>query len=86
MNPAILLVDVPSANREGLKHFLQCQKCDVEEASDGESAVRFCSEMQPDLVLLFDSLPDIGSFETLPSDQERSSQSAHARRSGETFP
>jgi putative two-component system response regulator len=63
MNPAILLVDVPSANREGLKHFLQCQKCDVEEASDGESAVRFCSEMQPDLVLLFDSLPDIGSFE-----------------------
>jgi len=63
MNPAIMLVDVASANREGLKSFLQSQKCDVDTAADGESAVRCCLEMQPDLVLLYDSLPDIGSFE-----------------------
>jgi putative two-component system response regulator len=63
MNPAILLADVASANREGLKSFLQNQKCHVDTVADGESAVRCCSEMQPDLVLLFDSLPDIGSFE-----------------------
>jgi cyclic di-GMP phosphodiesterase len=63
MNPAILLVDVASTNREGLRHFLQCQKCDVEEAADGESAVRCCLQMQPDLVLLHDTLPDVGSFE-----------------------
>jgi len=63
MNPAIMLVDVASANREGLKFFLQNQKCDVTAAADGESAVRFCLEMQSDLVLLYDSLPDINSFE-----------------------
>jgi putative two-component system response regulator len=59
MNPVILLVDVPSANREELRSFLQDQKC---EAADGESAVRLCQQMQPDLVLLHDGLPDIGSF------------------------
>ncbi len=63
MNPAIMLVDVASANREGLKSFLQNQKCHVDTAADGVSAVRCCLEMQPDLVLLYDSLPDIGSFE-----------------------
>src|SRR5258707_2673150 len=63
MNPAIMLVDVASANREGLKSFLQSQKCYVDTAADGASAVRGCLEMQPDLVLLYGSLPDIGSFE-----------------------
>jgi len=63
MNPAIMLVDVASANREELKSFLQSQKCDVGTAADGQSAVRYCREMQPDLVLLYDGLPDIGSFE-----------------------
>jgi putative two-component system response regulator len=63
MNPAILLVDVASANREELKSFLWNQTCHVVTAADGESAVRCCLQMQPDLVLLHDSLPDIGSFE-----------------------
>src|SRR6266571_6736291 len=63
MNPAILLADVVSANREGLKFFLQNQKCDVTAAADGVSAVRCCLQTQPDLVLLYDDLPDIGSFE-----------------------
>jgi putative two-component system response regulator len=63
MDPAILLVDVASANREELKSFLQSQKCDVDTVADGESAVRSCFEMQPDLVLLYDSLREIRSFE-----------------------
>src|SRR6266436_7085717 len=63
MKPAIMLVDVTSTNREGLKSFLQNENCDVDTAADGESAVRCCLQMQPDLVLLYDSLPDIGSFE-----------------------
>jgi len=63
MNPAILIVDVASTDREQLKSFLQNQKCDVATAADRESAVRYCLQMQPDLVLLHDSLPDIGSFE-----------------------
>jgi putative two-component system response regulator len=63
MNPAILLVDVASGNREELKSFLQSQKCDVNAVADNESAVRSCFELRPDLVLLYDSLPDVSSFE-----------------------
>src|SRR5204862_8058028 len=63
MNPAVWLVDLVSADREGLQSFLQSQQCDVDTAANGESAVSCCLEMQPDLVLLYDSLPDIGSFE-----------------------
>jgi putative two-component system response regulator len=63
MNPAILLVNVASANREKLKSFLQNQKCDVDTAESGASALRSCLRTQPDLVLLFDTLPDVSSFE-----------------------
>ena len=63
MNPAILLVDVASQDREELRSFLHSQKCEVDTAADGESAVSLCLQMQPDLLLLHDSLPDIGSLE-----------------------
>ncbi len=63
MNPAILLVDVASANREELQSFLQAQKCDVSTAQDAETAVKYCLQTQPDLVLLFDTLSDTDSFE-----------------------
>jgi putative two-component system response regulator len=63
MNPAILLVDVASANREELKLFLQSQKYDVSTAQDAETAIKYCLRTQPDLVLLFDTLSDIDSFE-----------------------
>ena len=63
MNPAILLVDVASPDREELRSFLQSQKCEVDTAADGESAVSLCLQMQPDLLLLHDSLPDIASLE-----------------------
>ena len=63
MNPAILLVDVALRSREEWKSFLQSQKCDVETAADGESAVRCCLQTQPDLVLVRDTLLEMGSFE-----------------------
>ena len=63
MNPTILLVDADSTNCGGWKTFLQNLKCDVYEAEDGESAVRCSRQIQPDLILLLNSLPDIGSFE-----------------------
>jgi len=63
MNPAILLVDSVSANREELQSFLQSQRCDVYATANAESAVHCCLETQPDLVLLYDSLPDMCSFE-----------------------
>src|SRR5438552_14913247 len=63
MNPAILLVDFVSADCEELQSFLQSQQCDVDTAANGESALSCCLEMQPDLVLLYASVRDIGSFE-----------------------
>jgi hypothetical protein len=62
MNPAILPVDVASANREELKSFLQDQKRDVDTAADGESAIGCCLHMQPDLVVLLNPSPDRWGF------------------------
>ena len=63
MNPAILLVDADSTNLKKWKSFLESQKCEVYTAEDSESAASCCLQMQPDLVLLQDSLPNIRSFE-----------------------
>src|SRR6266851_272233 len=63
MNPAILLVDADSTNLKEWKSFLESQKCEVYTAEDSESAASCCLQMQPDLVLLQDSLPNIRSFE-----------------------
>ena len=62
MNPAILLVDVASANREELTSFLRDQNYDVLTSQDAESALLCCRRLQPDLVLLFDTLPDTTCF------------------------
>jgi putative two-component system response regulator len=63
MNPAVLLVDVASANRDELSSFLRNQKCDVITSPNAESAVTHCRQLQPDLVLLYDTLPDASSFD-----------------------
>jgi putative two-component system response regulator len=60
MNSAILLVDVASAGRDSWKSFLRSQHYEVFTAEDGESALRQCVQLQPDLVLLYDTLPDVG--------------------------
>jgi putative two-component system response regulator len=63
MNSAILLVDVASAGRDSWKSFLGRQNYEVFTAEDGESALRQCARLQPDLVLLYDTLPDVGGFD-----------------------
>jgi putative two-component system response regulator len=62
MSPAILLVDVAPANRQELKSFLNDHAYDVVTSHDAESAVRSCRQFQPDLILLFDTLPEMTSF------------------------
>ena len=62
MNPAILLVDVASSAREEFKSFLQDQNFDIDHAADGESAIKSCSRVQPDLILLYDRLPGIDCY------------------------
>ncbi|HKV64198.1 MAG TPA: HD domain-containing phosphohydrolase [Candidatus Acidoferrum sp.] len=63
MNSAILIVDVASASRDSWKSFLQSYHYDVFTAEDEQSALRECRELQPDLVLLHDTLPDVDGFE-----------------------
>jgi putative two-component system response regulator len=63
MNPTILLVDVASAERENCKAFLEDQKYNVFTAENAESARRLCLQLQPDLVLLHDHLPQLRGFE-----------------------
>ncbi|HXN94501.1 MAG TPA: HD domain-containing phosphohydrolase [Candidatus Acidoferrales bacterium] len=63
MNSAILLVDVASASRDSWKSFLQSHNYEVFTADNGESAVRECLQLQPDLVLLYDGPPDVDAFD-----------------------
>src|SRR5438309_1051615 len=59
MNPIILLVDVASVERENWKAFLENQGYDVFTAENPESARQLCLQLQPDLVLLHDHLPQV---------------------------
>jgi len=63
MKPTILLVDVASEERENWKAFLENQKYEVVTAEDPETARQLCLQLQPDLVLLHDHLPQVRGFE-----------------------
>jgi putative two-component system response regulator len=59
----ILLVDVVSSNRAHWKSFLENQNYQVHLAGNGDAAVRQCLLVQPDLIMLHDTLPEIDGFE-----------------------
>src|SRR5215472_1159727 len=63
MNPTILLVDVASAERDKWKAFLENQRYDVFTVESAESARQLCLQLQPDLVLLHDHLPQVPGLE-----------------------
>jgi len=63
MIPTILLVDLDSPNRTYWKAFLQNQGFDVCAAGDASTALEKCRCLQPDLVLLYDTLADITACE-----------------------
>jgi putative two-component system response regulator len=63
MIPTILLVDLPSAERDDWKALLENHNYQVITADNGEAARRFCLQLQPDLVLLHDHLPQVRGFE-----------------------
>lgn len=63
MNPTILLVDVASAERENWKAFLENQRYDVFTAENPDDARQLCLQLQPDLVLLHDHLPQVRGTE-----------------------
>src|SRR5690348_18475758 len=63
MAATILLVDGDSSDSSGWKAFLQNQGYTVVEADNGRRALEECPVVQPDLVLLNASLPDMQGFQ-----------------------
>lgn len=63
MPATILLVNADEPNSADWKTFLQGQGYEVFEARNGRTALEDCPRLQPDLVLLHASLPDISGFE-----------------------
>jgi putative two-component system response regulator len=63
MNPTILLVDRYSRERDDWKAFLINQGFDVFTAENEQMAVQQCLRLQPDLVLVHDTLPDTTGYE-----------------------
>jgi putative two-component system response regulator len=54
-------VDVASADRENQEAFLENQGYEVFVAESGETAQQLCLQVQPDLVLLYEHLPQLGA-------------------------
>jgi putative two-component system response regulator len=62
MRPIILVVDLASSDRTDWKWFLENQGYEIFMAGDEESALRQCQLLQPDLIILHDTLPEIDAF------------------------
>jgi putative two-component system response regulator len=62
MRPMILVVDLASSDRTDWKSFLENQGYEVFMAGDKDTAVQQCQVLQPDLILLHDTLPEIDAF------------------------
>jgi DNA-binding NarL/FixJ family response regulator len=67
MGPRILLVDDHPLTREGLAALLAGNGFDVVgQASDGREAIDLARDLQPDVVLLDLSMPELDGLEALP--------------------
>ena len=70
--PRVLLADDHTMLREGLRRSLEAEGLDViGEACDGEEAVRFCEDLQPDVVLMDVSMPILDGVEATKLVKER---------------
>jgi len=59
MKPTILLVEIASDDRENQRIFLQSHGYEVLIAESEEAAQQLCQQVQPDLVLLHEHLPQL---------------------------
>lgn len=63
MSATVLLVDGDSSNREGWEALLLNHGYKVFLAENGKTAIAQCSRIQPDLILIQGSLPDVSGAE-----------------------
>src|SRR5260370_9588767 len=63
MAATILLVDADASNRADWEALLRNQGYKIFSAANGKTALEECPRLQPDLVLLQVSLPDMSGFE-----------------------
>jgi putative two-component system response regulator len=63
VRPIILLVDVASSDEPNWKTFLENESYEVFTAGDKDAALRQCRLLQPDLIMLHDTLQEIDGFE-----------------------
>jgi putative two-component system response regulator len=63
MTTTVLVVDADASNRANWEALLLDQGCDVVAAGTGKAALTLCPDLQPDLILLHDLLPDIHGME-----------------------
>ncbi len=68
MSIRILLADDHAVLRSGLRLLLESQEdlCVVGEATTGQETLRLVEQLQPDLILLDLSMPQLGGLEALP--------------------
>ena len=62
MCPMILVVDLATSDRTNWKSFLENQGYEVFMAGDEDAALRQCHLLQPDLIIMHDTLPEIDAF------------------------
>ena len=62
MRPLILVVDLASSDCTDWKSFLENQGYEVFMAGDEDTAMRQCQLLQPDLIMIHDTVPEIDAF------------------------
>ena len=74
MKARVLIVEDDAVFRRGLARMFSTQECDVAQASDGEEALKFITDADPDLVICDLRLPGMDGLGVLDHLRQRPSK------------